>query len=60
MAEKPFQIPGLGQARSDDRLPADNFEPDLLIAAACAADAAAQDALLALIDRNGMYSPTRD
>ncbi|KAK4134548.1 NAF1-domain-containing protein, partial [Trichocladium antarcticum] len=34
MAGMPFQIPGLGQARPNEQLPAENFAPDLLAAAA--------------------------
>ncbi|KAK3337825.1 Gar1/Naf1 RNA binding region-domain-containing protein [Neurospora tetraspora] len=34
MSGHPFQIPGLGQARPNEQLPADNFAPDLLVAAA--------------------------
>ncbi|KAK4144597.1 Gar1/Naf1 RNA binding region-domain-containing protein [Dichotomopilus funicola] len=34
MADAPFQIPGLGQAKSNEQLPAENFAPDLLTAAA--------------------------
>ncbi|KAL2141417.1 hypothetical protein VTI28DRAFT_2417 [Corynascus sepedonium] len=34
MAETPFQIPGLGQAKPNEQLPAENFAPDLIAAAA--------------------------
>lgn len=59
MAEQPFQIPGLGQARSDDQLPIDSFAPDLLVAAASASEAVSQEALLALIGSTSMYSQAK-
>lgn len=59
MVEQPFQIPGLGQARSDDQLPTDSFAPDLLVAAASASDATAQEALLAVIGGTGMYPQSK-
>ncbi|KAK0643385.1 Gar1/Naf1 RNA binding region-domain-containing protein [Cercophora newfieldiana] len=34
MADQTFQIPGLGHARPNETLPAQNFAPDLLVAAA--------------------------
>ncbi|KAL2164887.1 hypothetical protein VTH06DRAFT_183 [Thermothelomyces fergusii] len=34
MAETPFQIPGLGQAKPNETLPVENFAPDLIAAAA--------------------------
>ncbi|AEO60920.1 hypothetical protein MYCTH_2310659 [Thermothelomyces thermophilus ATCC 42464] len=34
MAETPFQIPGLGQAKPNEKLPVENFAPDLIAAAA--------------------------
>ncbi|KAK4240528.1 Gar1/Naf1 RNA binding region-domain-containing protein [Achaetomium macrosporum] len=34
MAGTPFEIPGLGQAKPNEQLPAENFAPDLLAAAA--------------------------
>jgi H/ACA ribonucleoprotein complex non-core subunit NAF1 len=34
MADQPFQIPGLGQAKPNEQLPAQNFAPDLLAVAA--------------------------
>ncbi|KAL2022881.1 hypothetical protein VTK56DRAFT_4412 [Thermocarpiscus australiensis] len=34
MAEMPFQIPGLGQAKPNEQLPVENFAPDILAAAA--------------------------
>ncbi|KAL2129329.1 hypothetical protein VTI74DRAFT_7938 [Chaetomium olivicolor] len=34
MADPPFQIPGLGEAKRNEQLPVENFAPDLLAAAA--------------------------
>ncbi|KAL2153595.1 hypothetical protein VTH82DRAFT_4750 [Thermothelomyces myriococcoides] len=34
MSETPFQIPGLGQAKPNEKLPVENFAPDLIAAAA--------------------------
>ncbi|KAK0715267.1 Gar1/Naf1 RNA binding region-domain-containing protein [Lasiosphaeris hirsuta] len=38
MSDQSFQIPGLGQAKPNEQLPAQNFAPDLLAAAASISD----------------------